>query len=322
MANLLNHLFGLLMPNAASKRDAPAPAAPTPPAQIPYAHTAPELCMLPRDLILTDVGTDLSPGPHVVQCKADGIRALYIDGRIVSREGAPLDCALHCQPGLARLEEAAGLGPLVFDGEYVAEDGFEATLAEHKKGVGSGVFWIFDVMPLVEWQSGKCHLAVQDRLRLLRKLVLEHCDSLFVGMLDFWLLDRQGAIAKAREIWAAGGEGIVIKRINSGYERCRSDAWLRIKQTHTIDAMIVDLMERPDGTLKRLIVRHDEEQFVIGTGWTKDEGKRLVRDFKSGVLGSSANSWVEISFQRTTGAKRSVRGARFIRRRAAKGAQA
>lgn len=321
MDNPLRMLFGLLMPNLAGQRDAPAER--TPPAQIPYAHMAPELAMLPVDLI-DNKGNPLaiSEDRNVVQFKPDGIRALYIDGRIVSREGAPLDCALHCQPGLARLEAAIGMGPLFIDGEYVAEDGFEATLAEHKKGVGDGVFWIFDMIPLIDWQSGRSDIVVQERLEFLVTMVNEHCDSNFVGALNYWVLTREETLAKAREIWAEGGEGIVIKRWNSAYERKRSDAWLRLKQVHTVDGMIVDVAARKDGTLKHMMVRADEETIVVGTGWTKDEGRELLSGFEAGWLGSSSSSWVEIAFQRTTGAKLAIRGARFVRLRDAKGTKA
>jgi len=329
MGKLLNSLFGLLRPDSTAKRDAPAER--TPPAQIPYAHMAPELCMLPKDgpsiAEWADAHRHISPlqidaQRNVVQFKADGIRALYIDGRIVSREGAPLDCALHCTPGLARLEAAIGLGPLFIEGEYVAEDGFEATLAEHKKGEGQGVFWIFDMMPLIDWQSGRSNIVVQERLEFLVTMVNEHCDSNFVGALNYWVLTREETLAKAREIWAEGGEGVVVKRWNSSYERKRSDAWLRLKQVHTVDAMIVDMHGRPDGTLKRMVLRADEETLMVGTGWKKDEGKRLLSQFAGGALGSASNSWAEISFQRTTGAKRSIRGARFVRLRDAKGTKA
>lgn len=324
---LFNRLFGLLQPDATSVRD--APAAPTPPSLIQGAHAAKELVMLPID------GIDAKGNPHVtltqrrlVQFKADGIRALYVDGRIVSREGAPLDCALHCQPGLARIEKAFGAS-LVFDGEYVAQDGFAATLAEHKRGTGEGVFWAFDVLPLADWRAGRCDVAVEDRIDFLRDLVRD-CDSLFVGMLDAWTLTPTEADAKAREIWAAGGEGIVSKRLGSPYVRARSDDWVRVKQNHTVDGIIVDMAGRQDGTLRSIVVRPigsdgagSLQPVVVGTGWSAAEGMRLLSVFNAQhALSEAEPMWAEISFQLTTGAKRSVRGARFHRLRTSKGATA
>lgn len=323
MANLINRLFGLLQPGATF---IDTPAAPTPPMQIAGARAASQLCMLPID------GIDEKGNPHIaitrhlhlVQYKADGIRALYIDGRIVSREGAPLDCALHCQPGLDRIVEKAGLGPLVFDGEYVADGGFNATLAEHKSGKGEGVFWAFDFMPLADWQAGRCDVPVEGRAAMLRRLLIQHGDSLFIGMLDYWIMNRDGMIAKAREIWAAGGEGIVAKRIGSPYVRDRSDDWVRIKETITVDGQIADLMAHGGakaGQLKHMTVRvmvgDAPRIIVVGTGWTEAEGRALLHN-----NGAAIGSWVEISFQLTTGLKRSVRGARFHRVRADKGARA
>lgn len=327
MANIVNHLFGLLMPSAAGRRD--APAAPTPPMQIPGAHAARELCMLPTDAVLP---IDIDPEAarrsakikRVVQLKADGIHAIRIDGRIVSREGAPLDCALHCAPGLDRIEAAAGMGPLVFDGEYVAQDGFNATLGEHKAGKGDGVFWAYDVLPLADWRRGRCDMPVEARLAMLRDLVVGYGDSLFVGMLDFWLLDPIEALTKAREIWAAGGEGIVTKRLGSPYVRGRSEDWLRVKETHTVDAQIMDIFPRADGTLHRMSLRLERRDspkpmtIVVGTGWTEEEGRALVRNHAAGTVGQ----WAEISFQLSTGERRAIRGARFHRIRASKGISA
>jgi ATP-dependent DNA ligase len=326
MGKLLNRLFGMLMPEATSHRDTPAAA--TPPRLIAGAHTAPQLCMLPVDhdsvAGVAALERALPPGKRLVQLKADGIRALYVDGRVVSREGAPLDCALHCQPGLARIEQAVGR-PMMIDGEYVAQNGFDATLTEMKRGQGEGVFWAFDMMPLADWQAGSCGLPIEHRLQCLRERVVA-CDSQFVGMLDWWMMTPHQTAAKAREIWAAGGEGVVSKQPGSPYLRQRSDFWVRFKEVHTLDSRIVDVIARPDGTLRRLIVKPERggesstQPIVIGTGWSAADGRRIVDAFNAGQI--SGETWAEISFQLTTGARRTVRGARFHRLRDPKGVQA
>jgi ATP-dependent DNA ligase len=319
MGKLLNHLFGLLGPDAGSRRDLPAERQPV--RRIDGAQNARELCMLPVDANPPGGNPRMPHEKSVVQLKADGIRALYIHGTIVSREGAPLDCALHCQPGIARMVQAAGVGPLMFDGEYVAHDGFNATLAEHKAGKGDGVFWAFDVMPVADWVAGRCSIPIEDRLALLRDLIVKDCDSLFVGMLDAWTLNAAETAAKAREIWAAGGEGVVSKRLGSPYVRERSDDWLRIKETLTVDGVVTDLFaDSKTGDLKSMMVRTEHGPIAVGTGWTKAEGRTLLA-MDAGALGD-AKMWVEISFQRSTGAKRSIRGARFHRVRMSKGARA
>lgn len=311
-------LFGFLKSTIATFRD--KPAAPTQPMQIPGARSASQLAMLCKDMPMIDVqgtrmmdfsvlGGKTGPKRHV-QLKADGIRALYIDGRIVSREGAPLDCALHCLPGLQRMETAAGMGPLFIDGEYVADEGFAATLDEHKRKKGEGVFWAFDVMPLEHWRLGRSPWTIEQRLETLRWLITHNCDSLFVGMLDNWLLDPQETVAKVREIWAAGGEGVVSKTAGSTYVRERSDDWLRITDTIKASGPIVDMMTRKDGELRALIVRTAYGPVTVGTGWTASEGKTLLAMHRGAITDVSMRA--EIAFKLTTGSKRLVRGARFL----------
>lgn len=322
MSKLFNHLFGMLMPSTTSRRD--EPAAPTPPMQIPGARSASQLCMLCTDANLpsgpqmeTIVRNHAKPARRHVQLKGDGIRAIYIDGRIVSREGAPLDCALHCQPGLQRMIENAGRGEFVIDGEYIAQDGFAATLQEHKRKKGEGVFWAFDILPLEHWQRGSSPMPIEQRLDILRDMIVNHGDSQFVGMFDTWFLTPEETAAKAREIWAAGGEGVVSKTAGSLYVRERSPEWLRLTETHTATGPIVDMMTKKDGTLKNLMVnvldRTSPKPFpvIVGTGWTAAEGKTLLAMHTGALVDKSMMA--EISFKLTTGEQRLVRGARFRR---------
>lgn len=307
-------LFGFLKSTLASFRD--APAARTVPMQIVGARAAEQLCMLCKDANLPSgpqmeaiIRAFSRPAKRHVQLKADGIRALYIDGRIVSREGAPLDCALHCLPGLQRMEQAAGMGPLFIDGEYVADEGFAATLDEHKRKKGEGVFWAFDVMPLEHWRQGRSPWTIEQRLETLKWMITHNCDSLFVGMLDSWFLTPEETAAKVREIWAAGGEGVVSKTAGSTYVRERSDDWLRITETRTATGPIIDMMERKGGGLKALIVRTAYGPITVGTGWSKAEGHTLLAMHKGALTEQAMHA--RVSFKLTSGTKRMIRGATF-----------
>src|SRR3546814_4870697 len=81
--------------------------------------------------------------------KIDGIRCLHIDGRLVTLEGQPFNAARHCLADLQALERYYG-EPMVFDGEYAEEGGFEETLSTYRKGEGYGTLWLFDAVPLHE----------------------------------------------------------------------------------------------------------------------------------------------------------------------------
>ncbi len=211
----------------------------------------------------------------------------------------------------------------MIDGEYVAEDGFHHTLSEHKKGQGNGVFWAFDMMPLAYWRTGRCDMPIERRLAWLNRLAIEQGDSLFVGALNHWVLDGYGAKAKRAEIWASGGEGTVEKMLGSAYVRDRDATWVRHKQTLTFDLPIVDVMVKNDA-LRVMVVRGPDASIPtihVATGWTADEGRAIAKE----VARAPYSLIAEISFQLSTGARRSVRGARFHRLRtdkSTKGARA
>lgn len=289
--------------------------APRPAEPIAGAFAAPELCMHPIDFDLDAVVRNSHPRPDgqfIWQPKVDAVRALYLHGRIVTREGGPLDCARQCQPGLARLERAFG-EPMMFDAEYSEHDGFNATIAAMRRGEGQGVCWVFDAVPMREWVNDSCGAPIEVRLQRLRECI-SAAESPHVGMVRDWLLDADQALMLAQDLWRAGLEGLVGKRPGSLYRRRRSPDWLRVKETVTHEGPIIDAIAK-DGRLKSLIVRTPHGPVKVSAGWTVEYGK-LVHDAWLGVDPEGFGSlFAEISYQRSAGTTRSIRGARFIRLR-------
>lgn len=266
---------------------------------------APELCMKPVD---PKPGRTLGER-RVVQLKGDGLRALHIDGRIVSMEGAPLDCVAHCLAGLKRLEERLG-EPFFFDGEYIEDAGYNATIAAHRRGVGNGVLWLFDALPMREWRDDRCTLGLEARLERLAA-ALPHAESMFIGMLDYWVLGPDDAQRKAEQLWALGYEGIVSKRSRSRYVRRRSDDWVRLKRRVTLDCVIMDLVEKPGAgrAIKSLICRApDGATLRVACTDAAIAGELLDRRDRGAAL-----PLVEIALNPVTGG--GYRGARLERLR-------
>lgn len=284
--------------------------------EIPGAFAAPELCMRP-----VDGRWDHYVGPKIGQLKVDGFRCLHIDKRMLTMEGATMDCALHCLPGLEEIE-AHYRQPMVFDGEYQETGGPDATASAYQKGVGQGVLWLFDAVPLDQWMVNRCTVDVETRLIGLRKALYDVQAGPFVGMLDyFFLADGAAAERKARELWVSGWEGLVTKDVGSFYERRRSPAWQRWKNVLTMDCVLVDVMHRKDGRLAKIIVQPLDAKvpapITVAVGWSKDEARQLER-----MMAASANGRVvEISYNQKQGSSE-PRHARFSRIRLDKGATA
>src|SRR3954466_10724731 len=63
------------------------------PQQIPGAHAATELCC-----IVDHYDPKLLWRDAIAEVKIDGIRCLYIAGRLWTREGSPFEASEHCLP--------------------------------------------------------------------------------------------------------------------------------------------------------------------------------------------------------------------------------
>lgn len=205
---------------------------------------------------------ELHPTDAIGQLKVNGIRALYIGTvaphsgpHMVTRQAQPLNCALHCLPALQRLEKRFG-EPMVFDGEYQAVGGFDATLAEQKAGIGSGVFWLFDAVPYREWAANR--FAQPLRRRLMDLSAMDFLDEPFLGFLEpFPLAGPVQARAIAASFWRQGQEGIVVKDAGSRYWRGRQKKWLKLKKRLRFDAIIIDHAEK-DGRITAVMVETKE----------------------------------------------------------------
>jgi len=311
----VRNLAGLILPRSGGGNDQRPVKQPA--RVIPGGGVASELCMLPvewdgLDAAAADERDTWKRDVRVAQIKADGINAVALPGMIVGgRDGGPLDCALQALPALSRLQATYG-EPMAFFGEYVAHDGFNATLAEHRKGVGDGAFWLYDAMPHAAWMSGRPYeVSTLDRLQRLKHCFLATEPGLFLGMLDFWLLDAGEMRAKAREVWAAGFEGLVSKDRAAGYVRGRSPAWRKVKERVQASCPVVDTIEK-DGRLHSIIVRGPSiggvsKPLRVTGGWSAGDAECI----RIGMSETGAGRDVLVEFGLTTGTTRSIRSPKF-----------
>jgi len=260
------------------------PAAPEP-VLLPAAHWRPEL----------------HPKKAVAQLKVNGMRAFYVDNRILTRQALPLDAALHCLPALHRMERDYGCR-MVFDGEYFNQS-YEQTMADHKAGYGEGVFWLFDAVPYEQWVRNEFNQTLEERLERM-SLFFRHKEA-FLGMLEPWSVDKDTAIHTAMSMWQQGHEGLVIKDATSLYHRGRTKDWLKLKEAQNGVGVILDAVIN-DGKLKTLIVR---------VGGQSHRVSAMPTDIREAVLSSAAN-WqgrrVAVQWNDTT-ATGKLQGARILR---------
>ncbi|KXU30917.1 hypothetical protein AXW74_15040 [Sphingobium sp. AM] len=129
-----------------------------------FAHGPAELCAL---AVKWD-GT-VPTGGLIVQEKLDGIRALWIDGQLVTRGGTAIGGTSHIAAALAPLERVFGR-PMMLDGEFQVDGALQPTLRHFANGGrygDAGRLFLFDAVPLDDWRADRCPMPLTARLNAL-----------------------------------------------------------------------------------------------------------------------------------------------------------
>lgn len=195
------------------------------------------------------------------ELKVDGWRAIRFPGRdgknaLWTRGGHCIEGTGHILHRLSLMEVAAG-EPMVFDGEFQVGGTLHATKAwaerEWKMGGEAGQFFAFDCLPLADWQRGHCSAPLYKRKARLSELLKasyalpedwewregvrgQEPEAPIAVIADQWLFDADDVWAEAKRVWAAGGEGLVLKDPEATYQRARSNAWMKVKQSNDATA--------------------------------------------------------------------------------------
>lgn len=263
-------------------------------------------CML--GTLYGNVGHEKTAWPCIVTEKLDGVRRILVKEngvcRFYSRSG-------HEDTGLIEiLEEAKHLPDnFVYDGELLAKGIFKDSIAQRQatnslanlKGTKTGLnFNVFDMVPVKDFYAGCCKIPARERkIRLAATLN----DSSF-SILDEekWayrlaafgievqlshivavpILGVVNSLAEAEpiveEIWARGGEGIMLNTISGFYEIKRSKHLLKVKHTEEYNLEIVDLLEgtnKYEDSLGAIVVKYKDSLVGVGSGFTDDQRREI-----------------------------------------------
>lgn len=192
----------------------------------------------------------LPDGGAMCEQKMDGVRAYYLGNTLRTREGMEIGGVGHILHRLAGIERAYGQ-PLMFDGEFIAPGGYQATLRHIGQGLRApegGTLHLFDCLHAEEWQANDCDRPLYERKAMLSSLVGIQNDSdggwtwragthgkepdgpPVAIIPDVWCATPADVEQMAAEIWARDGEGVVVKDAESVYRRERSNAWRKFKR--------------------------------------------------------------------------------------------
>lgn len=264
---------------------------------IPYGNTAPELFTRP-----IDYKPELMPQKPVFQLKADGISAIYINGKFWSHQGTPLHCCDHAVGDMQRLEFMFGY-PLVVACEYEAGQ-FRETISAMRSGKpGRGTVWAYDAVPFEQWKMNACKDPLEDRAAVLAK-AFESAMMVHTGLLRTMVFGDLTPAEVLEDVKRQGLEGIVIKDAYSTVTRAKSSEWLRMKVTNTFDGHIVAYNK------KHIVVSvAGLGEVKVATGFPDYFSYMMLQEDQS-LLGR----WVEIEANVEPGSD-APRHSRFVRSR-------
>lgn len=269
-------------------------------------------------------------GNKLIEVKLDGVRVLtvvYPDGRVdqFSRNGKELVNFPHIKAQFASiagsLKEAT-----VFDGEVMSSSFQDLMRQVHRKSdvnAKDAVLYLFDWLPLVDFQKGKSDVAQLNRSNLLNDFINKF-DLANVRTLGFEHVNLSNAagIKCFREINANairdGYEGIMIKDPAAPYECKRSVAWLKQKPFIEVSLEVTNLEEGTGKNLGRLgaLVCSGQDD---GKDITVNVGSGFSDDLRTGIWsdrGSVVGQVVEVradAVTRNQDGTYSLRFPRFLR---------
>ena len=282
----------------------------------------------PQDLNLDTLkAMKLLPERMVTQYKIDGYRLnihVFKTGEVAirTRNGKVVQ-------GYQDLEtEAAEKLPkgYVYDGEIVAPELFEwisenisktesvtanrdlfSEVMSHafsKEKNKKGIFNMFDMIPIEEWNSRKCTMTLEQRTNLINNKIkpLDLETIVVVPTSRVYYKnnkeDLQEIVDTFHKFVDIGWEGLMIKNWDSIYEFKRSKNLLKMKLMDTIDLTVVDIFEgtgKYSGNMGGVYVEYKGNSVGVGSGWSD-----LQRDYYWNHKNELIGKTIEIAYQAET----------------------
>ena len=205
-------------------------------------------------------------GRKLIEVKLDGVRVItvvYPDGRVdqYSRNGKELVNFEHIKEQLAQV--ASGFTePMVLDGEVMSSSFQDLMKQVHRKdnvNAKDAVLNLFDVLPLKNFEKGKCNTVQSARSEWLQNWFAAH-EALLpnVTVLAHELVDMDTPEGQKRfrainqQAIDGGYEGIMIKEPDAPYECKRTVSWLKLKPFIEVSLTVKQLEEGTGRNVGRL----------------------------------------------------------------------
>lgn len=274
-------------------------------------------CML--GTLFGDVPPNRIQWPCIVTEKLDGVRRVLIKqngvSRLYSRSG-------HEDTGLVDIVKEAEYLPdnHVYDGELLAIGNFKDSIAQRQatnsiansKGNKTGLsFNVFDMVPVDEFYKGYSEAIAEHRKILLGATLMDesiqHIDEQWAQRIMAFGIHRELKFIKSvpilglvqsideatpivEEIWARGGEGVMLNTKYGHYEIKRSRELLKVKHTEEHTLRVVNILEgtgKYEDAMGAIVVEYKGSYVGVGSGFT-DAQRRSIWDHPGWYIGRLA----------------------------------
>jgi DNA ligase-1 len=228
-------------------------------------------------------------GKKLIEVKLDGVRVItvvYPDGCVdqFSRNGKELSNFTQIKDQLKRVASSFK-EPIVLDGEVMSSSFQDLMKQVHRKSnvqSDDAILNLFDVLPLTDFEKGRCETPQEFRSKWLQEWVKVHelklpnVASVGQELVDLDTDDGRKQFKEINQKAIDGGfEGIMIKDPEAIYETKRTTSWLKLKPFIEVSLEVVDVEEgtgRNVGKLGALVARGVDDgrtiQVNIGSGFS------------------------------------------------------
>lgn len=248
-------------------------------------------------------------GKRRIEVKLDGVRVItivYPDGRVdqFSRNGKELLNFGHVKEQLS-LNASTLTEPMVLDGEIMSSSFQDLMKQVHRKDnveAQDAVLYLFDALPLKDFERGRCEIKQQDRSYWLTQWIDNKLNRAMANVqyLDHAVLDldtEEGQRLYSMYNKSAienGYEGIMIKDLDAPYLCKRSWNWAKLKPFIEVSLEVIDVEEgtgRNEGRTGALVCRGvDDGKSItvnVGSGLSDSDRDIIWRD-RASVVGQIA----------------------------------
>ena len=234
---------------------------------------------------------DITDGTWYSSRKLDGVRCLTIirDGNIkfFSRNGKEFQTLGVVQDEI----RALGLNDCVLDGEICimktdGSDDFQGILKQIQRKdhtISSPRYWVFDILTLDEFDSGKGETQLSQRLTR-----FNFTGNIIVNLPQYPILSLDMLDEMRSEAKTNSWEGLITRR-NVGYEGDRTKNMLKLKDFYDSEYIVVDAVmgqqriindgqEVEEQVLSAVIVEHKGNQVNVGSGFSLSERRDYYKN--------------------------------------------